>query len=104
MEVRIMADESVANGGDAAGLPKPSGGDSQLVSDAVQAFHTIYRLSVMCTQEIGRRNTDDDGDVLLLAIRDIADKHGRALDGHPDSDGLGVFEHEDDAQEGAANG
>jgi hypothetical protein len=53
-----MADVSVANGGDAAGLPTtPSGADSHVVSDAVQAFHTIYRLSVMCTQEIGRRNT-----------------------------------------------
>jgi hypothetical protein len=99
-----MAEVSVANAGDAAGLPKPSGGDSQLVSDAVQAFHTIYRLSVMCTQEIGRRTSDDDGDALLLAIRDIADKHGRALDAHPDSAGLGIFEHEDDAREGATNG
>jgi hypothetical protein len=42
--------------------------------------------------------------VLLLAIRDIADKHGRALDAHPDSAGLGIFEHEDDAREGATNG
>jgi hypothetical protein len=63
-----------------------------VVSDAVQAFHTIHRLSVMCTQEIGRRNTDDDGDALLLAIRDIAEKHGRALDAHPDSTGVGVFD------------
>lgn len=62
-----------------------------VVSDAVQAFHTIHRLAVMCTQEIGRRNTDDDGDALLLAIRDIAEKHGRALDAHPDSTGLGIF-------------
>jgi hypothetical protein len=63
-----------------------------VVSDAVQAFHTIYRLAVMCSQEITHRTTEDDGDALLLAIRDIAEKHGRSLDEHPDSTGLGVFE------------
>ena len=79
-----------------------------VISDAVQAFHTIYRLSVMCVQEIAHRDGgDDEGDVLLLAIRDIAEKHGYALDHHPASTGVGLFDERDDDEDSeseAANG
>lgn len=49
------------------------------ISNAVQAFHTIYRLATMCIHETATE-TDSDGDTLMIAMRELAEKHGRALD------------------------
>lgn len=73
---------------------------STLIGNAVQAFHTISRLTSMCIQQIAHRQTDDDGDALLLSIRDVARMHGEALDSVLGNDRLGVFDPTDEVGNG----
>ena len=59
------------------------------IGDAVQGFHTIYRLATMCIGELGA--DAGDAEPLILAMRDLAQKHGAALDRCLGDGGLGVF-------------
>lgn len=49
------------------------------IAAAVQAFHTLYRLAIMCTMELSDTDSNES-ETLLLAIRAIAEKHGKSLD------------------------
>jgi len=71
------------------------------IGNAVQAFHTIRRLGIMLTDKAD----DEEAVALVLSIRDIAEKHGAALDEclgkmSPDSS-LGVFEEVQEDVDGA---
>ena len=70
------------------------------IQEAAQAFFNIYRLAVLCVQQIGTRTGDDDADPLLQAIEDIAELHGRRLDALL-QDAPGWFD-EDDRRRGLA--
>ena len=69
--------------------------DAQItVHDAITAFHAIYRLSVCIIAEMPRASGDANS--FCMAISDISQLHGKALDdcvtrvtGHP---GVGCFD------------
>lgn len=65
------------------------------IADAVQALHTIYQLAIMCIDETSH-DVDIRGEMLMVAMRDLARTHGRDLDEHigkiSETAGFGWFE------------